>query len=112
MPPFKPKPLDKKDRDLWEDINVTIRECGGRTTTKPNEYPIQFECDPQSRLPNVLGMTYEIVGVGIEEKLWPFTEIIGSGTQKRTATHVRPMPVAVWELRLPPPKPSSGTIRD
>jgi hypothetical protein len=112
MSPFKPKPLNKKQRNEWDELNVTIRECGGRTTTKPQEYPIQFECDPKSRLPNALGATYEIVGIGIEEKLWPFVEVImENGTQKRTITHVRPTAVAVWELRLPPSPLNDGTIR-
>ena len=101
----KPPPLTKATRDLWYDLNETIRKNAGAVVSTPDVSPIRFECEQGSDLPWHLSRCgYEVRSVGTNERLWPFVEVIkGDAGQIITRTHVAPTVVAVFELELPAP---------
>lgn len=100
----KPRPITKATRDLWAELNVTIRECAGAVVSEPDKNPIRFECEQGSDLPWHLSRCgYDVRSLGVNERLWPYNEVIRQGGTTRTISHMRPTTVAVFELELPAP---------
>jgi hypothetical protein len=100
----KPLPITKQQRDLWVELNTTIRECAGAVVSLPDTNPIRFECEQGSDLPWHLSRCgYEVRSMGTNDRLWPFNEVIQQRGTTRTISHVRPTTVAVFELELPAP---------
>jgi hypothetical protein len=99
----KPLGLSDKDRKLWAELNTTIRECGGWSVSQPDTFPLKFECRIiETELPFLLSrLGYHVAYVGEEERLIPITEHqqVGVGT------------VSVYELHLPPQKPTFDYMR-
>jgi len=91
--PPPPKPLNRKQREAWAEINQLIQDNAGAVVSKSMEEPVRFECDVNSDLPEVLRYAgFATVPDGTTERLWPQT-ING-------VTHVAPIKVAVFRLRL------------
>jgi hypothetical protein len=89
------KPLTKKQRDAWTDINETIMGEGGAVVSRPMEEPMRFECAISSDLPEVLRYCYPryaVVPNGSNERLCP--QVVAGNTI------VAPATVAVFLLRL------------
>src|SRR5260221_6026672 len=106
------KPISKATRDLWAELNTTIRECAGAVVSQPDVSPMRFECEQGSDLPWHLSRCgYEVRSVGTNERLWPVVEVIkAEGGRTITRTHVAPAVVAVFELDLPAPPSPDGRI--
>jgi hypothetical protein len=101
--PFQPKSpaVSREQRQLWQEINDTIRECGGWSVSEPGIFPIRFECEIESRLPELLvDLGHSLRRLGTHERLMPVVITEGSGNTKITSQHVEPGIAAVFELSL------------
>ena len=95
----KPPPLSQKQRQLWRDLNEFIRLAGGFIVSQPDVSPIRFEAPLDSKLPETLRQAgHRVFDYGIHERLMPIIEVIGPN---KTAQHVAPGTVGVWQLELP-----------
>lgn len=86
------KPLTKQQlRERWADWNATILDCGGWPVSRPDIWPIRFEVQDDSALPEQLEqLGHNIKHIGFSERLLP------------TANQsLAPQQVAVFELKLP-----------
>jgi len=84
--------VTKQLRDLWADWNATISECGGWTVSRPDIWPIQFEVQFGSDLPEQIEQIgHTVKHVGFSQRCLP------------TAASQNPAPqrVIVFELKLP-----------
>jgi hypothetical protein len=98
----KPLGLSDKDRKLWAELNTTIRECGGWSVSQPDTFPLKFECRIiETELPFLLSrLGYHVASRG-RRTIDTITEHqqVGVGT------------VSVYELHLPPQKPTFDYMR-
>jgi hypothetical protein len=51
--PPKAPPITRVQRQLWADLNDEIRECGAWVVSQPDVFPLRFECEMDSPLPDV-----------------------------------------------------------
>jgi hypothetical protein len=99
----KPRPIDPLQRQLWAELNTTIRECGGWAVSEPNTFPLRLECEEHSELPTLLmDMGHNVRYLGVHERLMPVTEtVIERGSNRKvTRQHVEPGVAAVYELSI------------
>jgi hypothetical protein len=98
----KPPQITKAQRNLWAEINDTIRECGAWTISQPDVFPIRFECPVDSQAPLCLDQEKfgSIRHIGTHERLMPTTTIEYRGTHKVTTQQMAPGVAAVYELSL------------
>jgi hypothetical protein len=94
---FQPEP----QRILWEDLNTTIRECGAWTTTEKGVFPLRFECEPSSQLPDALRQCgHGVRFLGTHERHLPQTITEVRGNKTVVNQQVAPGVVEVHELSL------------
>ena len=96
--------VTKAQRDLWEDLNTTIRKNGGWVVSQPDLFPLRFECEVDSQLPDALRQCgHTVRHLGSHERLLPVVETVHEhGSPRKIARHhVAPGVVAVYEIRLP-----------
>src|SRR5713226_4842208 len=73
----KAQPITKVQRDLWFELNTTIRECGGWTVSQPDVWPLRFEVQVGSDLPEILkALGHSVRYLGTHERLMPVVETI------------------------------------
>ncbi len=81
----EPKPISKAMRDLWADLNETIRERAGAVVSRPDVSPVRFECEQDSDLPWHLSRRgFEVGYVGVSERLWPTKCAHARGDDRRS----------------------------
>lgn len=99
----KPPPLTKAQRDLWFELNTTIRECGAWTITQPDVFPIRFECPMDSQAPLYLAEFGNVRQLGTHERLMPITETLKEHGRNDTITRqqVGVGVCGVWQFDLP-----------
>jgi hypothetical protein len=88
------------DRRLayWECAVFQVEDGGGWVTSVAHTWPMRFECQPGSALPESLRAAgYSVANAGTTERLLPFTQIINGQKVQQLA----PSPIDIFELRLP-----------
>jgi hypothetical protein len=82
---MSPQPLGftVRQRQIWRKWNDYIRQEGGWTSAEPNTSPVQFQCEMNSELPELLREAgYDVRHLGTHERLLPVGpgQGIGVGT--------------------------------
>lgn len=94
---YAPLGFTVRQRQIWQKWNQYIRQEGGWTVAEPNTSPIQFQCEMDSELPDLLTEAgYDVRHLGIDERLLP----VGPGHQQ-----VGVGTVNVWSFDPPSLRP-------
>ncbi len=105
MPRLRPTQEQRqKQHALWGALHAFIRNNGGWITSKPDEFPIRFECRPEAALPDELrSLGYDLKDRGTEEKFLPVAEAVKQAGNITSITIQSPVPttVLIFELDLP-----------
>jgi hypothetical protein len=102
---MRPKPkepfITKEQRALWADLNDEIRELGGWTISEPSVFPLRFESEMTSQLPEVLRQCGHLVRpLGTHERLLPSTIRETRGSKTFVNQQVVPGIATVFEISL------------
>jgi hypothetical protein len=93
--------IPRAHRALWNGLNEFARECGGWTTSEPGTFPLRFECQMGSSLPEGLRqLGHSIYHLGTHERIIPQTIVEVRGTKTFTNRQMAPGIVDVWELSI------------
>jgi hypothetical protein len=98
-----PKERDRRS-DLWNKIHAYIRNRSGWIVTQPSQFPLKFECKPDTDLPKLLAnLGYLISDAGSAERFMPeAVEMRQNGTNNTvTIDRLAPTTVSIWTLDLP-----------
>jgi hypothetical protein len=107
----KEPPISKAQRALWSGLNDFARELGGWIESRPDVFPLRFECQPGSTLAEALrDFGHKVRHLGSHERLLPSTVTETRGRRTIVNQNIVPGTVEVYELSLVKQSDAAGPV--